>query len=135
MADIDGSADPTDPTPAPPDAPPATEAAGPGPGGPKLSRRVALGMIGGGVVAGAGFLTTRRVLEAEETASKRVQPAAPSSTQGSAPATTTTQPAAAPSTQHALWSDPATWGGQVPGAGDLATVTQPVKTLTGSTTR
>jgi hypothetical protein len=135
MADIDGSADPTDPTPAPSDArnDAPTDAAGAGgaegpkPRGPKVSRRVALGMIGGGVVAGAGFLTSRRVLEAEETANKRVQPAAPSSTQGSAPATTTTEPVAnAPTTGHALWSDPATWGGRVPGAGDLATVTQPV---------
>jgi hypothetical protein len=133
MAEIDGSADPTDPTPPPPDAPPATDpaaAAGPPPrGGPKVSRRVALGVIGGGVVAGAGLLTSRRVLQAEEASvTKQVLPAAPSSTQGTAgPVTTTTEPSTTTSgAQLARWSDAATWGGAVPGAGDLATVTQPV---------
>jgi hypothetical protein len=84
-------------------------------------------VLGGGVVAGAGLLGSRRVLRTDETASKRVQPAAPSSTGGTAASTTTTEaPTTAPASDFALWSDPATWGGKVPGAGDLATVTQPV---------
>jgi hypothetical protein len=83
-------------------------------------------VLGGGVVAGAGLLTSRRVLRADEAASKRVQPAAPSSTGTAAPATTTEPTTTAPTGQYPRWSDPATWGGRVPGAGDLATVTQPV---------
>jgi hypothetical protein len=137
MADID----PADPTAhAPPLAPPPGDgdtpasAASPdgegskGPTAPKVTRRAALGVLGGGVVASAGLLTGRRVLLADETAaSKRVQPAAPSSTGGTDPAAPTTEaPTTAPPNQFPLWSDPATWGGKVPGAGDLATVTQPV---------
>ncbi|HEV7762211.1 MAG TPA: hypothetical protein VGO78_24545, partial [Acidimicrobiales bacterium] len=43
-----------------------------------------------------------------------------------APATTTTTAATETPTDLARWSDPATWGGKVPGSGDRATVTRPV---------
>jgi len=139
MAEIDGSADPREPAPPTP-APGASSAAPEGPeapdgakgakaskglNGPKVTRRAALGVLGGGVVAGAGYFTTKRVLWAEEeTASKRVEPAAPSTGSTAAPTTTSTEPpTTAPEGDFALWSDPATWGGKVPGAGDLSTST------------
>ncbi len=99
-----------------------------------ISRRAALGVLGAGAMAGAGFVTgcassqprrpPRRARTGRRGAmSTSTTPPASSTTT----TTTTTAPTEPPPTGDlARWSDPATWGGKVPGAGDRATVTRPV---------
>ena len=92
----------------------------------RVTRREALAVLGATTVVGAGYMAGRRVLKTENASSNRDQ-AAPSSTSEdksavsttAAPTTTTTAPPPA----FAKWSDPAVWGGKVPGAGDVAKIT------------
>jgi hypothetical protein len=94
-----------------------------GHGSRRFSRRQVLGMAGAGGLVGAGLLANRWIDD---------EPA--SSTGGAGPSSTTTTPTtAAPTTAPppaapvvALWSDPATWGGAVPGEADVAVVDKPV---------
>lgn len=87
----------------------------------RMTRRralVALGVTGVGVgIAVAG----RRLLTDEVAATDAQQPPRTTTTPPTTAATTTgpTQPAST----DARWSDPATWGGKVPGEGDVAEVT------------
>jgi hypothetical protein len=72
--------------------------------GSGMSRRAMLGVLGTGAIAGVGFVT----------GCSTSQPGESGGGGGGRP------------TNLARWSDPATWGGKVPGAGDRATVTRPV---------
>lgn len=92
----------------------------------RLTRRRALGVIGAGGAVGAGLLAGRRAFFTE-TASRRDPPAHPRTTTTAAPTTET--PTTPPTTEPpapALWSDPATWDGAIPGQGDVAVVDRPV---------
>src|SRR5262245_56622211 len=89
----------------------------------RLTRREILVLAGAAGVAGAGYLVVRS-LPGEE--SQPAEPAdtgpdvAPPSTE---PDVSVTRPDGVPS---ALWSDPDTWGGEVPGEGDVAVVDRPI---------
>jgi hypothetical protein len=87
-----------------------------------------LAVLGVTTVVGATYMAGRRVLKTENASNNR-DLAAPSTSEGkpavsttAAPTTTTTAPPPA----FANWSDPAVWGGKVPGAGDVAKITQTV---------
>lgn len=110
------------PEPAPP-TPPAPET---GPG--RWTRRQVLGLARAGGLAGASYLMLQGVFKDQL---YRIRPRAGASSsrevstaQGAEPPTTTTTEA--PDGELARWSDPATWGGQVPGAGNVAVVERPV---------
>jgi hypothetical protein len=98
------------------------------PGGPQLwTRRGALRLMGSGGLAGASYLLLQNALDdgtsvrpGGASASREVR----TSPAGQA-ATTTTESADVPP-GFARWSDPATWGGRVPGARDVAVVERPV---------
>ncbi|MGH9210717.1 MAG: hypothetical protein ACRD2C_08540 [Acidimicrobiales bacterium] len=105
--------------------PPGEGPVGP-PGGPDLesrrrplSRRKALGIIGGGGVVGLGLVG--RQVWFDPTSSQREPPQQPHSThhgtEAPAPEPPTTEPPA-----PLLWSDPASWGGTLPGAADVAVI-------------
>jgi hypothetical protein len=97
-----------------------------GKGGKRITRRQALAAgVGATAAVGAGLVTGRRVFLST---SKDKPAAAGKSTPPLATTTTTaTRPPAATSTTGAepdlpRWSDPASWGGKVPGPGDVATI-------------
>lgn len=119
MADTDGT-----PPPPPPDAW-DDPASGPDPGdrrGPaRFTRRQVLTMAGAGGLVGAGLLANRWIDDSP--ISDRSNPRGA----GADAAPTTTAPEAPqPPPGPARWSDPATWGGVVPGPADVAGVSQPV---------
>jgi hypothetical protein len=96
-----------------------------------ISRRVALGVLGAGAVAGAGLVTgcasSQPRAGRRRRRPRRGQAMSTSTTPGPTSTTTTTTPEEEPPpTDLAPWSDPATWGGKVPGAGDRASITRPV---------
>ena len=95
---------------------------------PKLvTRRAALAVLGVGVAGGTSLVAGRRIFFNNTSSDRAAAPAAPPREVDPATTTTaapTTTAAAAPG--MALWSDPASWGGAVPGEGDVATVKQPV---------
>jgi hypothetical protein len=98
-------------------------------GHPKLvSRRAALAVLGVGAVGGTSLVAGRRIFFSNTANDRAVAPASPprDTAPGETTATTaeTTTTGVAPG--MARWSDPASWGGAVPGEGDVATVTQPV---------
>ena len=87
--------------------------------GQKISRRQAIAAVGVTAVVGVGAVTGRRVFLPTSNDKPAAAGGKSSSTLGTttteAPATTT-QP---PLPDLPLWSDPASWGGKVPGAGDV----------------
>ena len=92
----------------------------------RVSRREALAVLGATTVAGVGYMAGRRVLDTKPASS--TSGTTPSSLSGKPLPTTTVAPTttAAPLPEFARWSDPASWGGKVPGAGDIAKVTTTV---------
>lgn len=104
--------------------PPAT------PGPERWSRRRVLGLARAGGLAGASYLLLQGVFKDQL---YRIRPHAGASTsrevrtsQGAEPPTTSTTQAPDGGTELARWSDPATWGGQVPGAQNVAVIEKPV---------
>jgi hypothetical protein len=92
------------------------------------TRRRALRLMGAGGLAGAGYVLLQNTLDDEGTrvsrrggasGSREVHTGHPRDT------TTTTESTDSPG-QLARWSDPSTWGGRVPGPGDVAVVERPV---------
>jgi hypothetical protein len=134
MADTDHTA-PPGPPPGP--APALGDGGAPGPPGgpgddlgpdsgdhrgpPRFTRRQVLTLAGAGGLVGAGLLANRWI-DDSPVADRR--PTGSDTPSTDAPATSAPEAPAPPSI--ALWSDPATWGGQVPGPADVAGVTQPV---------
>jgi hypothetical protein len=114
------SSDPTDPADLADRGDPAHRA------GPALwSRRRVLGLARAGGLAGASYLLLQGVLDDGERPPAAASPQGDIRTStGAPPSTTTTQPEAPPG--MARWSDPATWGGEVPGVGNVAVVERPV---------
>lgn len=90
-------------------------------GGParRFTRRQVLTMAGATGLVGAGVATNWFVLDDDPASSRRTAADGSPTTQGTAATGD-----AAPS--GARWSDPATWGGEVPAAGDLAVIDKPV---------
>ncbi|MGH9119724.1 MAG: hypothetical protein ACRD0A_18185 [Acidimicrobiales bacterium] len=92
----------------------------------RLTRRELLVLAGAGGAAAAGYLVIRS--RSDDTAA----PSATTTTPTSPSAQTASTVEAAPPVSlrddlpTALWSDPATWGGEVPGPGDVAAVDGPV---------
>lgn len=93
-----------------------------------VSRRAALVVLGAGAAGGASLIAGRRVLFDNTSSDRAEPPPAPPRDTGSTETTATTEAPTTgpPAPGMALWSDAATWGGTVPGEGDIATVTQPV---------
>jgi hypothetical protein len=91
----------------------------------RISRRQALGVIGGGGVLAMGLVAGRELITDPTTVQRRRRNPAHSHRHHDAP-TTSSPPTTEAPPQPALWSDPATWGGRVPGAGDVATIDRPV---------
>jgi hypothetical protein len=129
---------PPDPPPPPappvPDADTGDDAGGGDAAGPseatatgsaaRFTRRQVLAMAGATGLLGTGavaYWLTRD--EAEVSGDPTANRSATTST--TAPATTTTAPAETDPAM-ARWSDPATWGGRVPGDGDVAVLDKPV---------
>lgn len=96
----------------------------PGEGGDRkhrFTRRQVLGMVGAGGLVGAGLLVNRSIEDAPTGSSR------PAPRPGSSTTATDTSTAASPDpTVVARWSDPDTWGGAVPGEGDVAVVDRQV---------
>ena len=93
-------------------------------GAARFTRRQVLTMAGATGLLGAGavaYWLTRD--EAEVSGDPTANRAATTTT--TTPATTTTAPAET-DPGMARWSDPATWGGQLPGEGDVAVLDKPV---------
>jgi len=92
------------------------------------TRRRALGLIGAGGLAGASYVLLQNVLEDDggrgrpggASASREVRASG-----GDGAAATTTESADVPA-GFARWSDPETWGGQVPGPRSIAVIERPV---------
>lgn len=123
MADTDRTASsPAGPPPGPPFDPLPNGGDGGRRGPARFTRRQVLTMAGAGGLVGAGLLANRWI-DDSPVAHRR-----PTSRDAGAPAAApTTAPEALqvpPGT--ARWSDPATWGGTVPGPADVAGVSQPV---------
>jgi G8 domain len=92
----------------------------------RLSRRRLLGLVGaGGVAVAAGGYVAFRA-SGDDTAAPSPDPSA-SGHGHHGPTPQSTPPVAGPGDlPTARWSDPATWGGTVPGERDLAVVDQPI---------
>ncbi len=97
----------------------------------RLTRRqmLVIGGAGGAAVVGGAYLLRNERHGGEEAG--RTKPARDQHADHAAPDSTVPRPEEPPvevtdDLPAARWSDPATWGGQVPGEGDVATVTQPV---------
>jgi Right handed beta helix region len=91
--------------------------------GRRLTRREILTLAGAAGVAGAGYLVVRS-LPGDESATPSTPDSGPDGPAPTAePDSPVTRPDGVPS---ALWSDPATWGGEVPGEGDVAVVDRPI---------
>jgi hypothetical protein len=86
--------------------------------GPRFTRRQVLTMAGAGGLTGAGILANWLVDDRPTTTGPTAN-LHPSSTTSKSAATTHDAP---PPPATARWSDPATWGGAVPGPGDVAVV-------------
>ena len=131
MADTDHTSPPpnSDPPPGsggatPPD-PPFDPLPGPGDerrGPSRFTRRQVLTMAGAGGLVGAGLLANRWIDDSPVAERRPAGDAAPDT----APPTTAAPEAPTPPPGPARWSDPATWGGTVPGPADVAGVSQPV---------
>jgi hypothetical protein len=97
----------------------------PGPAGGKahglrrFTRRQMLSMAGAGGLVGAGLVANRWI--ADTPASSTQNPPRPSSTTSA-----TESVAPTPAAASGRWSDPATWGGAVPGEADVVVVDTPV---------
>jgi hypothetical protein len=91
----------------------------------RISRRQALGVLGGGGVLAVGLVAGRELLTDPTSVHRRRRNPAHSHRHHNA-TTTTSPPTTEAPPQPALWSDPETWGGAVPGAGDVAVVERPV---------
>ena len=103
--------------------PPLDPGTGPGDGGPpRFTRRRVLTLVGAGGLVGAGLLANRWI---DDSPVAERRPAGPGTT-GPPEAAPSTEPVPAGPPPIARWSDPATWGGQVPGPGDVAGISQPV---------
>ena len=90
----------------------------------QFSRRQILGMAGAGGLVSAALLANRWIDDEPTSATRDIPRSTTTAPSGTAPATTAPQaPGPAP---VALWSDPATWGGTVPGEADVAVVDKPV---------
>ncbi len=88
-----------------------------------LTRRQALVALGATGVVGAGILVGGRRLFTDDTSATGAQrPPRTTTTPPTTGATTTAPPPTEPPPEGAPWSDPATWGGAVPGEGDVAEV-------------
>jgi hypothetical protein len=115
MADTDHTAPP--PPPEPPLDPLPDGRRGP----PRFTRRQVLTMAGAGGLVGAGLVANRWIDDSpvadRRPADRGARRAADAQTAPGAPQ---------PPPDIARWSDPATWGGQVPGPADVAGVSQPV---------
>ena len=132
MADTDHT---TSPPPPEPSGRPAAGPGGPGEsvfdpvpaeggarrGPPRFTRRQVLTLVGAGGLVGAGLVANRWI---DDSPVADTRPAG----RGARRAADAAAPAEAPQTPPdiARWSDPATWGGQVPGPADVAGVSQPV---------
>jgi hypothetical protein len=92
----------------------------------RVTRREALAVLGATTVVGVGYMAGRRVLDTDPASNSRALEAPPSTLQGKPTTTAAPTTTAPPKPVLAKWSDPATWGGKVPGAGDVAKVTQQV---------
>ena len=93
------------------------------------TRRRALRLMGAGSLAGAGYVLLQNTLDDEGTrVSQRGGASASHEVHTGHPreSTTTTEPTTTPPGELARWSDPATWGGRVPGPSDTAVVERPV---------
>lgn len=89
-----------------------------------FSRRQVLGMAGAGGLVGAALLANRWI-DDEPTSATRPAPR----TATTAPPSTAAESTAAPAPEAppvALWSDPATWGGTVPGEADVVVIDKPI---------
>ncbi|MDD9372244.1 MAG: hypothetical protein PV358_19130, partial [Acidimicrobiales bacterium] len=89
-----------------------------------FSRRQVLGMAGAGGLVGAALLANRWI-DDEPTSATRGAPR----TATTAPPSTAGETTAAPAPDAppaALWSDPATWGGAVPGEADVVVIDTPI---------
>jgi len=93
--------------------------------GQKISRRQAIAAVGVTAVVGVGAVTGRRVFLPTSNDKAAGAGRGSSTTLGT---TTTEAPTttAKPLPDLPLWSDPASWGGKVPGAGDVATISHKV---------
>ena len=83
----------------------------------QFSRRQVLTMAGAGGLVGAGLLANRWINDEPTSATSEVP--RPTTTAPPATAAETTVPPAPEPPPVALWSDPATWGGTVPGEADV----------------
>lgn len=103
---------------------PAATADGDADGPRRFGRRRALGVLGAAGVVGGGLIVAgRRILTDEVAASDAQQSARTSTSLSTTTGPSTTAPATtAPRPDGALWSDPAAWGGKVPGEGDVAEI-------------
>lgn len=121
MADTHTPAPPPGP---PPETPPPSPPEGPHDDrrSPRFTRRQVLTMAGASGLVGAGLVANRWISD-DPVADRRPASGAP---EGSTPATTAPPATEPPAPAMARWSDPATWGGSVPGPGDVAGVSQPV---------
>lgn len=90
----------------------------------QFSRRQVLTMAGAGGLVGAGLLANRWINDEPTSATGEVP--RPTTTAPPATAAETTVPPAPEPPPVALWSDPATWGGTVPGEADVVVIDKPI---------
>jgi hypothetical protein len=93
-----------------------------------MSRRQVLGLLGaGGAALGVGGYVISRETIFDPVRHKKRHRRTHGDRQGGGSATPETQPPTTePPPPPALWSDPATWGGELPGPDDIAVIDRPV---------